>query len=432
MTKSPVRAILCSVLLIVPALHAFAWQVPANPPAQGASPQNQGQQLLSAGQLDSLVAPLALYPDPILGQVLVASTYPLEIVEASQWLNQHSSLTGTALSEAAAAEPWDGSVQALVMMPDLLHHLATDIRWVTSVGDAYMAQEQDVMAAIQRMRLRAEQNGQLRSNEHQTVTTKAENGQNFIVIEPAQPEVVYVPQYNPEAVWGAPPAAYPFPVMAYPGGGLGFGTGFLVGSMFAGPWGGWGGWGWGMGWGGGGGVFVNNTFINRNHYNNRGGRGGRGNAGRGERPGGGRGSANRERPGGGGRGNAGRGPGGGGRGGANRERPGGGGRGNAGRGPGGGGRGGANRERPGGGGGRGIAGPGGGGRGGANRMAPGRGAQGGRTGRGVPWRGGANRMGGGARRGGGGMRGGGGARRGGGGMRGGGGARRGGGGGRRR
>jgi hypothetical protein len=259
MTKSQVRAVLCSVLLVVPALHAFAWQVPANPPAQSTSPQIQGPQL-PADQLDSLVAPVALYPDPILGQVLVASTYPLEIAEASQWLSQNSSLSGQALVNGAAKQSWDASVQALVMMPDLLHRLATDIRWTTDLGDAFLSQQQEVMAAIQRMRLSAQQNGALQSNAQQTVSTTSANGQNSVVIEPAQPETVYVPQYNPEAIWGAP--AYPYPAIGYPSA-FSFGAGFFLGSLWAG---GWGGWGWGCGWGGGY-VSINNTFINRNHFN---------------------------------------------------------------------------------------------------------------------------------------------------------------------
>jgi hypothetical protein len=233
-----------------------------NEPAQSTSSQGQGQELLSADQLDSLVAPLALYPDPILSQVLVASTYPLEIVQATQWLNQNSSLSGKALADAAAQQPWDASVQALVMLPDLLHRLSKDIRWTSDVGDAFLAQEQDVMAAIQRMRQKAQQKGALQSNQQQTVNTTTANGQNYIVIEPAQPEVVYVPQYDPAAIWG-PPAYYPYPAIAYPPV-FSVGAGFALGAIWAG--GGWGGWGWNCGWGRNN-VTVNNNFINRNHFN---------------------------------------------------------------------------------------------------------------------------------------------------------------------
>ena len=261
MTKSQVLAILCTVLLIAPVSPSFAWAT-MNEPAQSASSQRQGQELLSADQLDSLVAPLALYPDPILSQVLVASTYPLEIVQASQWLNQNSSLSGKALADAAAQQPWDASVQALVMLPDLLDRLSKDVRWTSAVGDAFLAQEQDVMAAIQRMRQKAQQKGALQSNQQQTVNTTTANGQNYIVIEPAQPEVVYVPQYDPAAIWG-PPAYYPYPAIAYPPV-FSFGTGFALGAIWAG--GGWGGWGWNCGWGRNN-ITVNNNFINRNHFN---------------------------------------------------------------------------------------------------------------------------------------------------------------------
>ena len=260
MTQSRVLAILCTMLLIAPVSTSLATM---NEPAQSISSQGQGQELLSADQLDSLVAPLALYPDPILSQVLVASTYPLEIVQASQWLNQNSSLSGKALADAAAQQPWDASVQTLVMLPDLLDRLSKDVRWTSAVGDAFLAQEQDVMAAIQRMRQKAQQKGALQSNQQQTVNTTTANGQNYIVIEPAQPEVVYVPQYDPAAIWG-PPAYYPYPAIAYPPV-FSFGTGFALGAIWAG--GGWGGgWGWNCGWGRNN-ITVNNNFINRNHFN---------------------------------------------------------------------------------------------------------------------------------------------------------------------
>jgi hypothetical protein len=261
MTKPRVLAILCTVLLIAPVSTSFAWAT-MNEPAQSTSSQGQGQELFSVDQLDSLVAPLALYPDPILSQVLVASTYPLEIVQASQWLNQNSSLSGKALADAAAQQPWDASVQALVMLPDLLHRLSKDIRWTSDVGDAFLAQEQDVMAAIQRMRQKAQQKGALQSNQQQTVNTTTANGQNYIVIEPAQPEVVYVPQYDPATIWG-PPAYYPYPAIAYPPV-FSVGAGFALGAIWAG--GGWGGWGWNCGWGRNN-ITVNNNFINRNHFN---------------------------------------------------------------------------------------------------------------------------------------------------------------------
>jgi Protein of unknown function (DUF3300) len=258
MGKIRVLAILCAVLLVAPPPYSFAQQ-PQQQPIQ--QPASTG--VLSPQQLDSLVAPLALYPDPILSQVLVASTYPLQIVEAERWLEQHSSLTGKPLADAAAKHPWDASVQALVMIPDVLKRLSQNISWTSNLGNAVLAQEDGVMQAIQRMRQKAQQNGALQSTPQQTVATTTSNGQSYITIEPASPEVVYVPQYNPEAVWG--PSAYPYPSMYYPPG-LGlvsWGTGFALGAIWGGSWNNW---GWNAGWGSNN-IFVNNNFINRNNFN---------------------------------------------------------------------------------------------------------------------------------------------------------------------
>src|SRR5215831_9292931 len=209
MAKTRIPVVLCAVLLIAPQSYIFAQQPQQQPIRQPASTG-----VLSTEQLDSLVAPLALYPDPILSQVLVASTYPLQIVQAERWLGQNSSLTGKALADAAAKQPWDASVQAMVMLPDVLKRLSQNLSWTSDLGNAVLAQQDGVMQAIQRMRQRAQQNGALQSTPQQTVANATSNGQSYITIQPASPEVVYVPQYNPEAVWGA--AAYPYPSMYYP------------------------------------------------------------------------------------------------------------------------------------------------------------------------------------------------------------------------
>src|SRR5215469_2131392 len=175
MTKIRVLAILCTVLLIAPTPYSFAQQ-------QQPIKQHTSAGVLSPDQLDSLVAPLALYPDPILGQVLVESTYPLEIVKAERWREQHSALSGKALADAAATQPWDASIQALVMLPDVLKRLSRDINWTSELGNAVLAQQEGVMQAIQRMRLRAQQKGALKSTPEQTVSTSTTNGQNYIVI----------------------------------------------------------------------------------------------------------------------------------------------------------------------------------------------------------------------------------------------------------
>lgn len=224
--------------------------------------------LLTPDQLDDLVAPIALYPDPLLGQALAASTYPLELVEAQQWLQQNRNLSGAALMDATRQQNWDPSVQALVAFPDVLSLLNRDIQWTTDLGNAYLAQQNEVMAAVQRMRARAQQNGRLATTPQETVTTQTQNGQSAIVIEPANPQVIYVPTYNPEYIWG-PPVWGVYPPLWYPaiGFGFGFGPGIYLTGFFPGwgvGWGGWGvGWGWGCGWFSGG-LYVNNFFLN--HY----------------------------------------------------------------------------------------------------------------------------------------------------------------------
>ena len=269
MTIQGLLAIVCVELLIVqpdvPAQQPpLAQQMPAN------SQQGPSQETLAPDQLDSLVAPIALYPDPILSQVLVASTYPLEIVEAARWLGQNSSLQGKALVDAAAKQSWDASVQALVVLPDLLRRLNQEISWTLDLGNAFLAQQQGVMEAVQRMRQKAESKGALQSTKEQQVSTTTQGGETYIEIQPASPEVVYVPQYDPAAVWG-PPASYPYPAIYYPpstgafiaAGAISFGLGVAVGAIWSG---GWGGWGWGCGWGRNN-VVINNNFISSNHFN---------------------------------------------------------------------------------------------------------------------------------------------------------------------
>jgi hypothetical protein len=215
--------------------------------------------------MENLVAPIALYPDPLLGQVLAASTYPVELVEAQQWLQANSNLHGQQLTDAARQQNWDASVQALVAMPDVLARLNQDIQWTTDLGNAFLAQPADVMAAVQRLRGRAQANGKLQSNQQETVTTETQNGQQAIEIQPADPQVIYVPYYDPAYVWG-PPVWGAYPPLYYPAYGWGWYPGFNIGLCFGG-WGGWGWGGWGWGWGPnwfGGGLFINAGFFG--HY----------------------------------------------------------------------------------------------------------------------------------------------------------------------
>jgi hypothetical protein len=231
---------------------------------------------LPAEQLDSLLAPIALYPDPLLSQILVASTYPLEIVQADRWVQQNPSLKDKALSEAAAKQSWDASVQALVLYPDVLKRMDENISWTTDLGNAFLAQQTDVMDSVQRLRQKAKQAGALQTTPQQTVTTTTEADKQYIVIQPASPQVIYVPQYNPVVVYGPPPVIYPYPVMVYPppppagaivaASMISFGVGLAIGSMMSG-WHGWGGYGWGCGWGRSTTVVVNRNFVNVNHFN---------------------------------------------------------------------------------------------------------------------------------------------------------------------
>lgn len=215
---------------------------------------------LAPQQLDNLVGPIALYPDPLLAQVLAASTYPVELVEAQQWLLANQNLNGQPLMDAARQQNWDPSVQALVAMPNVLALLTQDVRWTTDLGNAFLAQQADVMSAVQRMRQRAQANGQLRSGPQETVTTENQGGQQAIDIQPANPQEVYVPAYDPYYVYGYgdyPPLYYPDGYWFEPG----IDMGFWFGGWGGWAWGGWG-WGWGFNWFGRG-LFVNSLFLNR-------------------------------------------------------------------------------------------------------------------------------------------------------------------------
>ena len=190
----------------LPGGSAVLQQAPA--PAQEQAPK------IPADQLDSLVAPLHSIPDPLLAQTLAASTYPLEIVQLNQWLAKNSTLKDKALADAVAKEPWDPSIQSMAALPDLVKRLADDIQWTTDLGNAFLAQQNDVMDAVQRMRVKAKDTGNLKSNEQIKVETKSVESKTVVVVEQANPEVIYVPSYNPTVVYGPP--AYPYPPIYYP------------------------------------------------------------------------------------------------------------------------------------------------------------------------------------------------------------------------
>ena len=273
---------------------------PAQAPPQAASapPYTQG----TPEQLQQLVAPIALYPDSLVAQILAASTFPEQVVEADRWVQEHQDLKGDALGQAVDQQPWDPSVKALTAFPSVLGNMDKNLSWTSSLGDAYYNQQQDVMDAVQVMRQRAEKAGDLKTTPQQVVTTQG----STISVQPANPEVVYVPAYDPWLAYGDPimgwPGWYPYPGIWFGGPYLSFGMGFGIG-FFGGF--GWGWNHWGFNWGGhfatfGGGRYYSrsNTFYNRSGFNRGGGaRGGvsnRGNINRGGGAGGG--SFNRSAP----------------------------------------------------------------------------------------------------------------------------------------
>ena len=248
-------AVLCTAALLPGQSFATTLAVsPAQAQPPAAAPEGAAVSI-PAEQLDSLVAPIALYPDPVLAQVLAASTYPLELLQLHQWVQKNPGLKDKALLDAVEKQPWDPSIQAMAALPDLVKRLADDIQWTTDLGNAFLAQQSEVMKAVQRMRRKAQDKGTLSSTPQQTVQTQVIEREQVIVIEQADPEVIYVPSYDPLWAYGEP--FYPYPSIYYPTGGLAlsFGVGVAMGAF----WGG-GGWGWGPGWG--------NNNLQINHYNN--------------------------------------------------------------------------------------------------------------------------------------------------------------------
>jgi hypothetical protein len=278
--RATFRYLLVTVCTIAIVPGDILASMPSPPSAQAASPLEQPAKI-PPDQLDSLVAPIALYPDPMLAQTLAASTYPLELIQLQQWLARNSGLKDKALADAVIKQPWDPSIQALAALPEVVKRLADDIQWTTDLGNAFLAQQSDVLDAVQRMRKRAQDTGNLKSTEQQKVETKVIESKSVIVVEQADPQVVYVPSYDPVVVYGAP--VYPYPPIYYPPAGYyaaGIAISFGVGMMMGAAWGG--GWGWGCGWGGNNNININNN-NNFNRNSNIGG-GNRNNIGSGNRP----------------------------------------------------------------------------------------------------------------------------------------------------
>jgi len=250
--------------------------------AQGSTQETQESKVFKQEELDQMLAPIALYPDDLLTQLLMASTYPLEIVQAARWTKQNKNLKGDALTEALEKQDWDPSVKSLVNFPEVLEKMNEDLEWTNKLGDAFLAQQKEVMDTIQNLRRKAEQAGNLKDTPQQKVIVEKET--QTIVIQPANPETIYVPSYNPAVVYGSwwwpafpPPLPFfPFVPGAMMYGAMSFGMRFAAGAA------------WGYAWGhanwGGGNVNVNvnrnanfNNNINRNNYANRTPGGGQGN-----------------------------------------------------------------------------------------------------------------------------------------------------------
>jgi hypothetical protein len=216
-------------------------------PAEDAAAPAYTQQ--TAEQLQQLVAPIALYPDSLVAQILAGSTFPEQVVEADRWVQAHPDLKGEDLGKAVDEQPWDPSVKALTAFPSVLGNMDKNLSWTSSLGDAYYNQQKDVMDAVQVMRKKAQDAGNLKTTPQQTVAAQDSN----ITIEPADPDEVYVPAYDPWVVYGYPivawPGWYPYPGIWFGGPFLSFGIGFQIG------WFGGFGWGWGH-WG----------FDWHNHY----------------------------------------------------------------------------------------------------------------------------------------------------------------------
>jgi Protein of unknown function (DUF3300) len=265
------RWLLLTFLALVPSFAAMA-QNPAppaqNPAAAAAAPE---ENLLKPEELDALVAPIALYPDNLLAIVLMASTYPLEVVQAERWVSANQKLKGDQLKAAVDKQQWDDSIKSLVATPSVLAMMSSKLDWTEKLGDAVLAQQPDVMDAVQRLRSKAVANNKLTSTKQQNVTVRKEQEKQVVVIEPSSPDTLYVPYYDPSVVYGSwPYPSYPpyyFPQPGYIAAGI-IGTGIAFGTAYAlGRWASGGSyWGGGVGWAGGN-IYANRP-VNINNIGN--------------------------------------------------------------------------------------------------------------------------------------------------------------------
>jgi hypothetical protein len=254
MRKGLIRNVTLAVLFAVAPAIAQQ-QAPASAPAQ--PPSASGAKTFSQQDLDQLLAPIALYPDALLAQILMASTYPLEVVSAARWAKANPGVKDKALEAEMQKQPWDPAVKSLTAVPKVLEQMNEKLDWTQKLGDAFLAQQKEVMATVQTLRAKAQAAGNLKTTPEQTVKTDTQAGTTVYIIESPKTEVVYVPTYNPAVVYGtwAYPAYPPYsmypPAYVYPPG-VAFATGVVVGAAI-----------WGnANWHGG------SVNVNVNQYNN--------------------------------------------------------------------------------------------------------------------------------------------------------------------
>jgi hypothetical protein len=252
-------------MAVLLALGTTAVSAQAPPAPQNTAAAAPAAPVFKKEQIDQFMAPIALYPDALLSQILMASTYPADVADAAAWSKANPKATGDAAVKQVESQPWDPSVQSLVAFPEALAQMGLHPDWVRNVGDAFLAQPDDVMASVQRLRAQAQKAGNLKTTEQQKVIVQQSAPDTTIIeIQPANPQVVYVPSYNPTVVYGTwaypaypppyypPPPGYYHPIATGLAAGLAFGTGIAVANSL------WGGCDWGH----------NDVHIDVNRYNN--------------------------------------------------------------------------------------------------------------------------------------------------------------------
>jgi hypothetical protein len=270
-TKQYLSVVLSFVLVSCSSQILYGYQTPASTPAADTGNPTEATPM-SASDLQSLVAPIALYPDALVAQILTASTFPDQVAIADYWVQQNKSLTGSALMQAVDKQSWDPSVKALTEFPSVLDNMAKNLSWTSSLGEAYHNQQAEVMTAVQTLRAQAKAKGNLKSTPQVTVVQQSPQ---VIVIQPTNPQIVYVPQYNPAVIYGTPYVTPGYSAGDVAAAGIiGFGAGIAVGALMSGGGGccSWGYSSWNCGWHGTavvyhGGAYYGNSGWHGGYYN---------------------------------------------------------------------------------------------------------------------------------------------------------------------